>query len=138
MAHYAILDENNIVVDVLTGRDEDDLPEGISDWEEYYREFHGAVACKRTSYNTHGNVHADGKDPFRANYAEVGGVYDADADAFILPQPHASWTLDTDTYTWMPPSPEPAVDIKFWDEDLLSWMVWDVDASEWVQYTGGS
>jgi hypothetical protein len=79
MAHYAYLDENNIVTQVIVGRDEDDLIEGVTSWEEYY----GAV---RTSYN--------GK--IRYNYAGIGYTYDPVDDAFIAPAPcdHAELTLN--------------------------------------------
>jgi hypothetical protein len=70
MAHYAYLDENNIVTQVIVGRDEDDLIDGVTSWEEYY----GAV---RTSYN--------GK--IRYNYAGIGYTYDPIDDAFIAPMP---------------------------------------------------
>jgi hypothetical protein len=79
MAHYAYLDENNIVTQVIVGRDEDDLIEGVTSWEEYY----GAV---RTSYN--------GK--IRYNYAGIGYTYDPIDDAFIAPAPcnHAELILN--------------------------------------------
>jgi hypothetical protein len=70
MAHYAYLDENNIVTQVIVGRDEDDLIEGVTSWEEYY----GAV---RTSYN----------HKIRYNYAGIGYTYDPIDDAFIAPMP---------------------------------------------------
>ena len=79
MAHYAYLDENNIVTQVIVGRDEDDLIDGVTSWEEYY----GAI---RTSYN--GNI--------RYNYAAIGFTYDPIDDAFISPAPceHAELTLN--------------------------------------------
>ena len=76
MAHYAFLDENNIVTEVITGRDENEIVDGITDWEEEYSEIRGQV-CKRTSYN--GNI--------RYNYAGVGYTYDPIDDAFIAPMP---------------------------------------------------
>ena len=71
MGHYAFLDENNIVTEVITGKDENEVVEGISDWETYYGEFRGQV-CKRTSYNTYHNEHKLGGTPFRKNYAGIG------------------------------------------------------------------
>jgi hypothetical protein len=68
VAHYAYLDSDNIVTQVIVGKDEG---EGATDWEAYY----GAV---RTSYNTHGGVHANGGTPFRGNFAGIGYVYDPD------------------------------------------------------------
>jgi hypothetical protein len=76
MAHYAFLDENNIVTEVITGRNEDEVVDGITDWEQAYSEIRGQV-CKRTSYN--GNI--------RYNYAGVGYTYDPVDDAFIAPVP---------------------------------------------------
>ena len=76
MAHYAFLDENNIVTEVITGRDEWEEVDGITDWEQAYSEVRGQV-CKRTSYN--GNI--------RYNYAGVGYTYDPIDDAFIAPMP---------------------------------------------------
>jgi hypothetical protein len=70
MAHYAFLDENNIVTDVITGKDENELLDGL-DPETWYGNFRGQV-CKRTSYHTHGNQHSLGGTPFRKNYAGVG------------------------------------------------------------------
>jgi len=76
MAHYAFLDENNIVTEVITGRDEWEEVDGITDWEQAYSEVRGQV-CKRTSYN--GNI--------RFNYAGIGYTYDSVDDAFIAPIP---------------------------------------------------
>lgn len=76
MAHYAFLDENNIVTEVITGRDEWEEVDGITDWEQAYSEIRGQV-CKRTSYN--GNI--------RYNYAGIGYTYDPIDDAFIAPMP---------------------------------------------------
>jgi uncharacterized protein (TIGR02466 family) len=90
MAHYAFLDENNIVTEVIVGKNEGE--EGI-DWEVHYGAFRGQP-CKRTSYNTHGGVHSGGGTPYRKNYAGIGYTYDADRDAFIPPKPYASWLLN--------------------------------------------
>jgi hypothetical protein len=125
MAHYAFLDENNLVTEVITGVDEDDLqPPEITDWEVFYSEFRGQT-CKRTSYNTHGGEHPDGT-PFRYNYAGIGFTYDPDfgADgAFIPPQPFPSWTLNPSTALWDAPTPTPETEGMWtWDEDTLSWI----------------
>ena len=77
MAHYAFLDENNIVTEVITGRDEDEAVDGITDWERAYSEVRGQV-CKRTSYNS----------KIRFNYAGIGYTYDPIDDAFIAPMPN--------------------------------------------------
>ena len=109
MAHYAFLDDNNIVTQVIVGRDEDDLPDGITSWEDYYGERHGQT-CLRTSYNTHANQHIAGGTPFRGNYAGIGYTYDETRDAFIPPEPPNATGFDEDTLTWIvpPTEPEPA------------------------------
>ena len=111
MAHYAELDENNLVTQVFVGRHEDDLPEGVTNWEEYYAR--PGFTVKRTSYNTRGNVHytdgepsADQSKAFRGNYAGVGFIYDETLDAFIPPIPSEDATLDTETFTWVVPEVE--------------------------------
>lgn len=110
MAHYAFLDENNIVTEVIVGIDETELIEG-KDPETWYGEFRGQV-CKRTSYN--GNI--------RKNYAGIGFTYDAERDAFIAPQPYASWTLDAATCKWIAPKPMPADGNYYWDEASVNWL----------------
>ena len=91
MAHYAFLDENNTVTEVIVGRHEYEVVDGISDWEAHYAEFRGQV-CKRTSYN--GN--------YRKNYAGIGFTYDSGRDAFIAPKAncHDEETLNEDTCVW--------------------------------------
>jgi hypothetical protein len=106
MAHYAFLDENNIVTEVIVGRDEDDLIEGVTSWEDYYGAFRGQ-RCLRTSYNTSGNQHIFDGEPFRGNYAGIGFQYREDLDAFIPPQPQstddvAEWVLNEETCLWEP------------------------------------
>jgi hypothetical protein len=113
MAHYAFLDENNIVTEVITGRNEDEVVDGISDWETYYGNLRGQV-CKRTSYNNN----------LRKNYAGIGFTYDEDLDAFIPPKPFASWLLDEETCQWEAPVPYPDDDsvIYRWNEELGDWV----------------
>ena len=121
MAHYAFLDNNNIVTQVIVGRNEDDLAEGVTDWETYYGMRMGQV-CKRTSYNTYGGVHSDGGTPFRFNYAGIGFTYDEERDAFIPPKPFESWVLDEDTCLWVAPIPYPEDGgVYAWDEELQEW-----------------
>ena len=109
MAHYAFLDENNIVTEVITGIDETELIEGL-ETETWYGNFRGQT-CKRTSY--HGNI--------RKRYAGIGYTYDAINDVFIAPQPFPSWSLDDD-FNWQPPTPMPTEGKWYWDEDSLSWV----------------
>jgi hypothetical protein len=96
MAHYAFLDDNNIVTEVIVGIDETELIEGKNP-EVWYGDFRGQV-CKRTSYN--GN--------YRKNYAGIGYTYDADRDAFIAPKPSEDATFDEETFTWILPLETPA------------------------------
>jgi hypothetical protein len=119
MAHYAFIDSNNIVTEVIPGRDEGE--NGV-DWEQWYGNFRGQV-CKRTSYNTFGNQHPEGK-PFRKNYAGIGYTYDSVRDAFIPPQLFPSWVLNEETCQWDAPVAMPADGQRYyWDEATLSWVV---------------
>ena len=112
MAHYAFLDSNNIVTEVITGRDETEVVDGISDWEQYYGNMRG-VRCVRTSYN--GNI--------RKNYAGIGFTYDQERDAFIPPQPYPSWLLNEETCGWYAPQPYPQDGVVYhWDEDSQKWI----------------
>jgi len=108
MAHYAFLDVNNIVTEVITGVDETGLIEGL-DTETWYGDYRGQV-CKRTSYNSR----------IRGRYAGMGYWYDPVADVFILPQPYPSWTLDSG-YDWRPPTPRPTEGLWSWNEADLKW-----------------
>jgi hypothetical protein len=109
MAHYAFLDQNNVVTEVIVGKDETDT---THDWEQYYGAIRGQV-CKRTSYN--GN--------YRKNFAGIGCTYDAQRDAFIAPKPYPSWTLDEDTCLWNAPVAMP-IDGKMyqWNENTTNWI----------------
>ena len=109
MAHYAFLDANNIVTEVIVGKDETDLSE---DWEQFYGAIRNQV-CKRTSYN--GNI--------RKNYAGIGYAYDAARDAFIAPQPFPSWVLNEQSCQWEAPVPMPTDGKRYaWDEDAKAWV----------------
>ena len=119
MAHYAFLDDNNVVTEVIVGRHEYETVDGISDWEAYYGEIR-AQRCVRTSYN--GNI--------RKNYAGIGYTYDEVRDAFIPPQTYPSWLFDEETCTWLPPTPMPDDGaLYYWDENLVEW-VEDVDLQD--------
>ena len=121
MAHYAFLDENNIVTEVIVGKDEGE--EG-RDWEQWYGEFRGQ-ACKRTSYNTQAGVHLKGGTPFRKNYAGIGYTYmPLPIDGFVPPRPFESWNLDPDVCQWVPPVAMPTDGNMYsWDEDTTSWVL---------------
>tara|TARA_R110000868_G_scaffold155006_1_gene381384 strand:- start:243 stop:587 length:345 start_codon:yes stop_codon:yes gene_type:complete len=109
MAHYAFLDKNNIVTEVITGIDETKLIEGL-DTETWYSNFRGQN-CKRTSYN--GNI--------RKQYAGVGMTYNAVNDVFIAPQPYPSWALDDD-FNWQPPTARPEGMGWYWNEAEQVWI----------------
>lgn len=109
MAYYAYLDENNIVVAVTVGKDENELIDGM-DTETYYAQG-TPYTVKRTSYN--------GK--IRKQYAGIGFSYDPIADVFIAPQPFPSWSLDSN-YDWQAPKPYPEDGlIYFWNEKIENW-----------------
>lgn len=124
MAHYAFINENNEVVKVITGVDENIIQTDIDGtqvggsseaWEEFYasRPWFVGLKCKRTSYN--GNI--------RKNYAGIGYTYDEARDAFIPPKPFDSWILNEETCLWEAPSPMPNDGkIYSWDESTLSWI----------------
>ena len=121
MAHYAFLDGNNVVTEVIVGKNEGE--DGI-DWEVWYGDFRGQV-CKRTSYNTVGNVHRNGGTPYRGNYAGIGYTYRSDLDVFTAPQPYASWTLDANAQ-WQPPVAMPTDGGMYsWDEATTAWVLND-------------
>ena len=128
MAHYAFLNENNIVTEVIVGKDENDLetlPEEFSDWEEYYlSKRENSANCKRTSYNTIADSHILNGTPFRGNYAGVGYSYDESNDVFIPPKPFDSWVLNETTWTWEAPINMPNNgNIYYWDENSQSWVL---------------
>ena len=116
MAHYAFLDENYIVTEVIVGKDESNF-----DWERHYGDIRGQL-CKRTSYNTIGGVHNNGGQPFRKNYAGIGFVYDPVRDAFYPQQPYPSWVLNEQTCLWESRVPYPNDGKQYrWNEDNLAW-----------------
>ena len=118
MAHYAFLNMQNIVTEVIVGKDETDGP---TNWEMHYGNFREQV-CKRTSYNTRGGVHTNGGTPFRKNYAGIGYTYDESRDAFIPPKPFDSWTLNEDSCLWEAPVAMPDDGQMYtWNEETTTW-----------------
>jgi hypothetical protein len=116
MAHYAFLDENNIVTEVITGKDE-----GNFNWEQQYGSFRGQL-CKRTSFNTIGGIHKNGGTPFRKNYAGIGFQYDQARDAFIPKKPYNSWVLNETTCNWEAPVAYPDDGEEYnWNETNQTW-----------------
>ena len=111
MAHYAFLDQNNIVTEVIVGVDETELIEGLTP-EEWYGNFR-EQSCVRTSYN--GSI--------RKNYAGQGFSYDVERDAFIPPTPYPSWILDEETCQWQAPVPYPSDGgMYYWVEVQQNWL----------------
>ena len=114
MSHFAQIDDNNTVVQVIV------VEQDVSDT--------GLFGPKekwiQTSYNTHGGVHLLGGTPLRKNYAGIGYTYDPVNDCFVPPKPFPSWTLDTQTCLWQAPVAMPVQEGKYftWDEDTTSWV----------------
>jgi len=118
MAHYAFLNMQNIVTEVIVGKDETDGP---TNWEMHYGNIREQV-CKRTSYNTRGGVHSEGGTPFRKNYAGIGYTYDFARDAFIPSKPFDSWTLNENSCLWEAPVAMPDDGQTYtWNEETISW-----------------
>lgn len=112
MSHFAQIDDNNIVTQVIVA-EQDFINTGVvgdpSRWIQ-------------TSYNTYGGQHKNGGTPLRKNYAGIGYTYDSGRDAFVPPKPFNSWSLNEDTCLWEAPTPYPTDGkIYAWNEDTLSW-----------------
>jgi hypothetical protein len=120
MAHFAEVDENNIVLRVLVV---DDLHE--SDGQNFLANTLGLGGTwLKTSYNTAAGVHTLGGTPFRKNYAGIGYSYDEALDAFIAPKPYPSWVLNEETCVYEAPveMPTPAEGERYtWNEEATSW-----------------
>jgi hypothetical protein len=109
MAHYAFIDQNNIVTEVIVGVDETETIDGLTP-EQWYGNFR-KQQCLRTSYNNN----------IRKNFAGIGYKYDFERDAFIPPKLFNSWILNEETCQWNPPSPYPSQGFYGWNEDTESW-----------------
>ncbi len=117
MAHFAQIDENNIVINVLV-IEQDMVDTGL---------FGEPSKWIQTSYNTYGGVHALGGTPFRKNYAGIGYTYDVSRDAFIPPKPYVSWVLNEDTCLWEAPTPYPTNGKMYrWNEATVSWVLQEI------------
>jgi hypothetical protein len=127
MAHYALINSDNIVVQVITGVDENitqvdtdgSIVGGSTEaWEQFYasRPWFAGLICKRTSYNNN----------IRKQYAVIGSLYDPEFDVFIAPQPFPSWKLDYTTYQWEAPVAKP----EDTDEYFYKWS--EIN-KEWIQ-----
>jgi hypothetical protein len=126
MAHFAKINENNIVEQVIVVEDKNCLNQYDQESEEI-----GSLFCHtllggiwvQTSYNTQGNTHILGGVPFRKNYASIGYTYDKERNAFIPPQPFNSWVLDENTCLWKSPIPYPEDGKKYnWNEESINWV----------------
>ena len=154
MAYFSKLDDNNVVIQVVSVNnsvllDENNVEQeskGIEFLHNLYKD--STAVWKQTSYNTHGGVHSLGGTPFRKNYGALNFIYNEEGDAFHAPVPYDdvndrilhSWTLNTTTYIWEPPTPCPETyddgrmgisentgeeyplsDLYEWNEDTLTW-----------------
>ena len=127
MAHFAELDTNNVVLQVVVisnaAVNNEPFPQSEPIGVELCKTIFGKhTIWKQTSYNS----------SFRGNYAGIGCLYDPVHDAFIVPQPYPSWTLNTDTFQWEAPVPRPSEPLKIkdggpwkWDEATQSWVKTD-------------
>lgn len=119
MAHFAKLDKYNNVIKIHVVANavitDDDGKEQEQLGIDFLNKLHGVGWYKQTSYN----------GTFRKHHAAIGGTYDADNDVFIGPQPFPSWSLNTTTYIWEPPTAYPSDNTKqyIWDEPRLQWKV---------------
>ena len=113
MSHFAQIDENKIVTQVIV-IEQDVVDTGL---------FGDSASWIQTSYNTSGGVHTQGGTPLRKNYAGIGYTYDSIRDAFISPKPFNSWILNEDSCLWEAPTPMPTDDKMYnWDEETLAWI----------------
>lgn len=116
MAHWAQINENNKVIQVLVTSNEDE-DEGLSWLEENI-----GGRWLKTSYNTRNGEHLQGGVPFRKNFAGIGMTYDEERDAFIPVSPKASWVLNEETCNWEPPFPRPTDGkLYYWNEKEITW-----------------
>jgi len=107
MSHWAELDENNIVIRVTVGDNND--PNGDEGYKWLIDNLGGTWV--QTSYNS----------KIRKRYAGIGMIYNEHLDAFLLPKPFDSWALNEETCLWEAPTPMPTDGIYVWDEPTLSW-----------------
>lgn len=121
MAHWAKIDENNIVIQVTVG-DNNHFDEGY----QWLIDNLGGTWLK-TSYNTFEGKHLENGTAFRGNYAGIGFTYYPKYDAFMRPKEFESWVIDTSNYTWVPPIPKPDSGLWYWDEPTVSWKEYEIE-----------
>lgn len=112
MSHFAHIDENNIVTQVIVAEQDFINSGAVGDPSRWIQ----------TSYNTFAGEHKNGGTPLRKNYAGIGYSYDASRDAFIPPKPYNSWIVNETTCLWEAPTPMPTDGKMYdWNENTLSW-----------------
>ena len=126
MAHFAKLNQENIVIAVNVVHNNELLVDGVESEQKGIDFINNLLKTndtwKQTSYNTQGGVYTLGGTPLRKNYAGTGFTYDEARDAFIAPQPYPSWTLNEDTCRWEGPVAYPDDDKHYkWNEETTSW-----------------
>lgn len=115
MAHWAEIDENNFVIRVTVGSNEDS--------DEGYQWIIDNLGGRwiKCSYNTVHGIHTGGGTPLRWTYPSPGSPYIEDEDIFLDPSPYPSWILDVEAREWKPPIPKPDSGPWIWDEETVSW-----------------
>ena len=124
MAHWAELDSENKVIQVLVTENNAD---------EGYRFLVNTLGGRwvKTSYNTRSGIHTLGGTPLRKNFAGIGFTYDAERDAFIPPKPFDSWILNEETCQWEAPVPYPTDGkVYSWNEELGDWVEVELPTEE--------
>lgn len=128
MAHFAQIDYENKILQVLVVRNEDILDQDGHENEQVGIEFLKSIFGPTTRW-----VQTSYNNNFRHRYAGVGMVYNTEHDVFLYPQPYPSWVLNTETYEWDPPAPQPELTQE--QRDSAKYYEWDEDIKEWVLKT---
>ncbi len=138
MAHFALVNDSNIVENVIVVANEDCLDSEGNESEAVGQQFIAnelglSGTWVQTSYNTIANIHRGegGGTPFRYNYAMKGSTWDEENNAFISPKPYPSWVLDSD-FDWQPPVTRPDPFQHEWDEDAYQADTADPKTAGWV------
>lgn len=139
MAYFAELNDDNVVLRVISVNDNELLDENGNESEQKGIDFCIGLLGGRwiqTSYNTVGNVHRNGKTPFRKNFASVNSRYYPEQDGFACVAPYPSWILNQETFVWEPPVPEPQDGKRhIWKDSILNWVevYWDTNTQTWLE-----
>ena len=121
MAHFAQIDKNNVVTQVIVVDNKD-----TSDANGVEKEYIGAAFCERLFGGTWKQTSYNGN--FRKKYAGIGDTYNSDIDAFVAPKPFPSWMLNSNTAEWEAPVPMPTEGMHFWDENVGAWIAVEMEA----------